>query len=245
MTAVTKPDPASRAPAENARSRKAKGTGAGYVYDALRRAILTLEIGPGAMLDEAQLARQYAVSRSPVRAALVRLGAGGLVETLPNRSAIVAPVRLESIGPLLAAQEILFRLTTREAAKRRTDGDVERLREVQERLEALRERGRALDMMTVNQEFHLLIAAIAGNGWYESWLRALMDEGQRVFRLYVRTLGGDVPPGELRRHRDMIQAIAEGDADAAELAGRRDAEIIRTQLTKLLASDEGAGVILT
>lgn len=243
MTAVAQPDP--RPAADDAPGRKAKGTGAGYVYDALRQAILTLEMQPGAVLDEAQLARQYAVSRSPVRAALVRLGAGGLVETLPNRSAIVAPVRLESIGPLLAAQEILFRLTTREAAKRRTDADVARLREVQDRLEALRERGRTLDMMAVNQEFHLLIAGIAGNGWYEGWLRTLMDEGQRVFRLYVRTLGGDVPPAELRRHRDMIQAIAEGDVEAADLAGRRDAEIIRTQLTKLLAADEGAGVVLT
>lgn len=243
MTANAKPMPV--LPAEDARGRKAKGTGAGYVHDALRQAILTLEIEPGAVLDEAQLARQYDVSRSPVRAALVRLGASGLVETLPNRSAIVAPVRLESIGPLLAAQQILFRLTTREAAKRRTDADVERLREVQDRLEALRERGRTLDMMVVNQDFHLLIARIAGNAWYEGWLRSLMDEGQRVFRLYVRTLGDDVPTGELRRHRDMIQAIAEGDAEAADLAARRDAEIIRTQLTKLLAADEGAGVDLT
>lgn len=245
MTAAARSSPTPALRAKDAPSRKAKGTGAAYVYDALRRAILTLEMEPGAVLDEAALARQYAVSRSPVRAALVRLGAGGLVETLPNRSAIVTPVRLESIGPLLAAQEILFRLTTREAAKRRTDRDVDRLREIQDRLEALRERGRAVDMMAVNQEFHLMIAKIAGNGWYEGWLRALMDEGERVFRLYVRTLGGDVPPGELRRHRDMIQAIAEGDAEAADLAGRRDAEIIRTQLVKLLAADEGAGVVLT
>ena len=99
-------------------------------------------------------------------------------------------------------------------------------------------------MVAVNQEFHLTIAGIAGNAWYEGWLRSLMDEGQRVIRLYMRTLGDDVPLGELRRHRDMIQAIREGDAEAADLAGRRDAEIIRTQLVTLLSGDEGGHVRL-
>jgi DNA-binding GntR family transcriptional regulator len=225
-------------------AKKAKGTGANFVHDALRRSILTLEIEPGSILDELQLARQYGVSRSPVRAALVRLGATGLVEMLPNRSSIVSPIRFESIAPLLSAQEILFRLTTREAAKRRRDGDVKRLRALQDRLEGLRDEGRVLEMIGVNQEFHLLIAKIAGNSWYEAWLRSLMDEGQRVIRLYQRTLGDDVPLGELRRHRDIIRAIEEGDPDAAELAGRRDAEIIRAQLTTLLAEDEGARLAL-
>ena len=225
-------------------ARKAKGTGAAFVYDALRQAILTLEVEPGTVLDEVQIAKQYGVSRSPVRAALVRLGATGLVETLPNRSSVAAPIRFESIAPLLSAQEILFRLTTREAAKRRKSGDAERLQDIQDRLEALRDQGRVLDMVAVNQEFHLTIAGIAGNAWYEGWLRSLMDEGQRVIRLYMRTLGDDVPLGELRRHRDMIQAIREGDAEAADLAGRRDAEIIRTQLVALLSGDEGGHVRL-
>ena len=225
-------------------AKKAKGTGAAFVYDALRQAILTLEVEPGTVLDEVQIAKQYGVSRSPVRAALVRLGATGLVETLPNRSSVAAPIRFESIAPLLSAQEILFRLTTREAARRRTPGDAERLQEIQDRLEILRDQGRVLDMVAVNQEFHLTIAGIAGNAWYKGWLRSLMDEGQRVIRLYMRTLGDDVPLGELRRHRDMIQAIREGDAEAADLAGRRDAEIIRTQLVTLLSGDEGGHVRL-
>lgn len=225
-------------------AKKAKGTGANFVYDALRQAILTLAIEPGTVLDEAQLARQYAVSRSPVRAALVRLGATGLVEMLPNRSSIVTQIRLETITALLSAQEILFRLTAREAARRRKAGDVERLQAVQDRLETLRDEGRVIDMVALNQEFHLMIARMGGNSWYETWLRALMDEGQRVIRLYMRTLGDDIPLGELRRHRDIIRAIAEGDAEAADLAGRRDAEVIRTQLISLLSGDEGSKLAL-
>ena len=42
----------------------------------------------------------------------------------------------------------------------------------------------------------------------------------------------------------MIQAIREGDAEAADLAGRRDAEIIRIQLVALLSGDEGSHVKL-
>ena len=232
-------------PPKKPAAKKAKGTGANFVYDALRQAILTLAIEPGTVLDEAQLARQYAVSRSPVRAALVRLGATGLVKMLPNRSSIVTQIRLETITALLSAQEILFRLTAREAARRRKAGDVERLQAVQDRLETLRDEGRVIDMVALNQEFHLMIARMGGNSWYETWLRALMDEGQRVIRLYMRTLGDDIPLGELRRHRDIIRAIAEGDAEAADLAGRRDAEVIRTQLISLLSGDEGSKLALS
>jgi len=244
-TAAAAPRPPNRLPGRlPSAERKAKGTGATFVHDSLRHAILTLAVAPGALLDELQLAREYGVSRSPVRAALVRLGTTGLVEALPNRGAIVAPIRFDSIASLLNAQEILFRLTAREAARRRKSGDAECLEEIQARLETLRNQRRVVDMVAVNQEFHLAIAAIAGNSWYLTWLRALMDEGQRVIRLYMQTLGDDVPIAELRYHREIIAAIRHGDADAADVAGRCDANIIRAQLAGLLVSDESGRMTL-
>jgi DNA-binding GntR family transcriptional regulator len=218
-------------------SRKAKGTGASSVHDAMRRAILDLVMEPGSVLDEAQLAAQYGVSRSPVREALVRLGASGLIETLPNRSSIVARIRFESIAEFLNAQEIIYRLTCRMAAQRRKIGDIAMLEALQDRHETLREQNDMLAMIEANREFHLAIASMAGNHWYENWLRSLLDEGQRILRLYMRSLGDAVPPGELRHHREIIEAIAAGDSDAADRAGASDADVIRRQLQAMLAGD--------
>jgi DNA-binding GntR family transcriptional regulator len=215
--------------------KKAKGTGVAFVHDALRRSILTLELEPGSVLDEAQIGQQFGVSRSPVREAVVRLAASGLVETLPNRSSIVARIRFETIAPFLSAQEVVYRLTAREAARRRNIPDIERLKDIQTRHEKLREAGDQLGMIELNRDFHLEIGRIAGNAWYERWLHSLMDEGQRMMRLYMRSLGPSVPPGEIKHHREIIAAIEAGDPDAADEAGRQDADVVRRQLVAMLA----------
>src|SRR5215470_1029017 len=79
------------APVRVRRAKRTRGTGAVYVYDSLKAQILDLELKPGTLLDETLVSRQFGVSRSPVREALIRLSAEGLVQNLRNRTSIVAP----------------------------------------------------------------------------------------------------------------------------------------------------------
>ena len=67
---------------------RSKGSGTAYVYEKLKAEILTLEIAPGSPLEETLLAQRFGMSRSPVREALVRLSADGLVSMLSNRSTL-------------------------------------------------------------------------------------------------------------------------------------------------------------
>ncbi len=71
---------------------RTRGRGVQTVYEALRRAIVDLRLEPGSPLDEVTLAERFDMSRTPVREALVRLAAEGLVTQLPNRNTIVAPI---------------------------------------------------------------------------------------------------------------------------------------------------------
>ena len=74
--------PAGKGLGKNAKARhRPRGTGASSVYESLKTKILNLELKPGTLLDETELSRQYHLSRSPVREALIRLSAEGLVET--------------------------------------------------------------------------------------------------------------------------------------------------------------------
>jgi len=100
--------------------KRARGSGAVAVYDELRRDILELRMEPGTLLDETELAARFKLSRSPVREALIRLSAEGLVQTLRNRSSIVAPFDIVAIPSYLDAVELFYRLTTRLAAKNRS-----------------------------------------------------------------------------------------------------------------------------
>src|SRR3546814_9630470 len=104
--------------------RGAKGTGVRHAYDAIRSRIVSLDLTPGADLDEVRLVRDLGLSRTPVREALVRLAAEGLVVMLPNRTARVAPLGLQDVKEHLEAFELVQRIATRFAARRRNDSDL-------------------------------------------------------------------------------------------------------------------------
>ena len=73
-------------------SDRKRGSGVKLAYDVLRDEILDLVLQPGSAIDEVQLAERFNMSRTPIREALVRLAAEGLIHTLPNRSTLVAPI---------------------------------------------------------------------------------------------------------------------------------------------------------
>src|SRR3546814_16225391 len=90
--------------------RGAKGTSVRHAYDAIRSRIVSLDLTPGADLDEVRLVRDLGLSRTPVREALVRLAAEGLVVMLPNRTARVAPLGLQDVKEHLEAFELVQRI---------------------------------------------------------------------------------------------------------------------------------------
>jgi DNA-binding GntR family transcriptional regulator len=224
--------------------KKAKGATAQFVYKTLRQEILDLDIDPGALLDEVELTKRYGVSRSPIREALVRLSEAGLVETLPNRSAIAARLRAERLAPFLAAQELAFRVTAREAAKRITDDELQKLIQIQDDNDRARLADDMLAMIQTNRAFHMTIARISGNPWFESWLKSLMDEGQRLLKVYMRSLGNHVPTAELQWHHALLDALKDRDPEAADRAAKEDAQVVRAQLVAMLSGDPDATLVL-
>ncbi len=97
---------------------RTRGSGTQSVYTILRREILAMTLSPGSALDEVRLSERFGMSRTPIREALLRLSADGLVTTLPNRNTIVATIDLASLPPYFDALTLMYRVTTRGAAMR-------------------------------------------------------------------------------------------------------------------------------
>ncbi len=209
----------------NGRSRP-RGTGASYVYDSLKSQILDLELQPGTFLDETELSRQFGVSRSPVREALIRLSAERLVQNLRNRTSIVAPFDVADLPAFFDAMMLLYRLSARLAASRPDPVRIERLRAIHKEHEAALKRGDMKSMVRLNRAFHTGIAEMTGNSFIVDWMEGLLDQGQRVLRLYAHHLGDVLSSAVLKPHRDMLAAIEVGDARRAEEAGRQDANTL-------------------
>jgi DNA-binding GntR family transcriptional regulator len=207
-----------------AAGHRPRGTGASSVYESLKTKILNLELKPGTLLDETELSRQYHLSRSPVREALIRLSAEGLVETPRNRTSMVSQLDFSALPAYFDAMQLLYRLSARLAAKNRTMAGVDILKTIESALERAHEQVDVLKIVQLNRDFHAAIADMTGNPFMMGWMKTLLDQGQRVFRLYLASFGDRVPLPKLSQHHAMIQAIERGDAAAAERAGKADAQ---------------------
>jgi DNA-binding GntR family transcriptional regulator len=223
---------------------RSRGSGVQTVYDALKRDILEMTIPPGEPLDETRLSRRFNMSRTPVREALVRLAAEGLVTTLPNRNTIVAPIELSDVPVYFDALTLMYRVTARLAAMRRSEADLIEIQALQDAFARSVSAADALAMIAVNRDFHLAIARAGRNRYYTDLFRRLLDEGRRLLRLYYQSYDDHLPRRYVDEHAAIIAAIVARDADLADRLGGEHAQQVVHQIQSLLTSGIGANVSL-
>lgn len=190
-----------------------------YIYEELRKQILTLKLKPGVQLDEVSLAAQFGLSRSPVRDALARLITEGLVTILPNRTTLVTPFEIEEFPNYISALDLIQRAVTRLAATQHREEDLANIRKADAAyLKAVTE-GDFQAMSELNKAFHMAIAQAGRNPYFINYYERLLGEGQRLLHLHFDHIVSSASSHRLGRdHEEMIEAIAARDADAAENA---------------------------
>jgi DNA-binding GntR family transcriptional regulator len=223
---------------------RARGGGVAKVYEALKHDILDLVLAPGSALDETRIAERFGLSRTPIREALVRLAADGLVATLPNRNTIVAPIDFSTLPAHFDALTLMHRVTTRLAALRRTAKDLEEIRIHQAAFGRAVTAADAIGMADANRDFHLAIARAGRNRYYTELFGRLLDEGRRLNRIYYASFDDHLPAEFVAEHEAIIQAIVDRDADRADSLGRAHAGQVVRQIQGFLASGIGGDVAL-
>ena len=215
-----------------------RGSGVAHVYETLRNEIIELKLPPGGPIDELQLADRFSLSRTPIREAMVRLAAEGLITTLPNRATIVSNIDFVNLPHFFDALTLMYRVTTRSAAANHRPEDLDRIRDLQAvfaRAVAARD---ALGMIATNRDFHVEIARAGRNSYYTDLFTRLLDEGRRILRLYYYSSFNDGLPAQyVTEHEDIIAAIAVRDVDRADMLARRHADQIVVQIQAHIAAD--------
>lgn len=228
------------APAERKR-----GSGVRMVYELLRDQILDLELPPGAIVDEIQLADRFGMSRTPIREALVRLAAEGLIDTLPNRSTMVSQIDFANLHTFFDALTLMYRVTTRLAAEYHQPADLERIRRLQRAYEEAAQARDEIAMIATNRDFHYAIAEAGRNRYYLSLFGRLLDEGRRILRLYYySSFEGELPGEYLREHEAIVAAIAARDIEAADRLARTHADQIVRQIGKAITRDRRQDIVI-
>jgi DNA-binding GntR family transcriptional regulator len=202
---------------EEPAKKQAKGLGARHVYDTLKREILTLVLAPGTPLDETNLSNRFAMSRSPVREALVRLSADGLVEMLSNRSTLVSPINLVEFPRYVEALDFLQRINTRLAARNRTDAEISQMLKLAKAFDKACRANDYLEMSATNRDFHMAVARAGRNLYLTRSYGQLLDEGRRILHMHFDYIQASETEHLLNSdHYDMIEAIRRHDVSKAD-----------------------------
>ena len=223
---------------DQAEPQRVRGSGAQKVYDTLRKAILELELEPGSPLDEVSLSEQFDMSRTPIREALVRLSAEGLVTSLPNRNTIVATIDFVRLPVYFEALSLMYRVTTRLAAANRRPEQLIPIRAWQAAFAEAVERQDALGMIASNRDFHVAVAEAGGNPYFTQLFARLLDEGRRILRLYYSSFDDKLPRQYVEEHELIVKAIEAGDAELADALATGHAAQIVGQIQSYIARDE-------
>jgi DNA-binding GntR family transcriptional regulator len=188
-------------------------------YSGLRDAIVAGRLQPNERLVEAELIDLLGVSRTAVRTALVRLAQEGLVVHERNRGARVRYVDETEAVEIVLARAALEALAVRQAAERATPEDVDELREVLGRMRARLDEADLLGASDENAVLHSKLLELSGN---RTVIRLVGGLKSQLVRFQYRTI---LVPGRSARsfaeHSAIVDAVAAGDADAAEAAMRR------------------------
>jgi DNA-binding GntR family transcriptional regulator len=215
-------------------------TSADRVLVAVQKAIVEGDIAAGSKISEAGLAKQFNVSRAPLREALARLERCHLVERTPNAGARVVTLTYEGLIALYQIREELEGLACRLAAEQMADDEIDALSKLLEQhLENQRVReGESYYQEAGDVDFHYRIILASKNQYL---INMLCNELYFLVRMYRVQLGMNGPrvSRAFDEHKAIITAIANRDGELADLLMRRHISASRKNIeTKLQAHKE-------
>jgi len=211
-----------------------------WVAERLRAGILTGRLRPGEWLRQARLAQEFGVSQMPVREALKRLAAEGLVEHVPYRGVRVVEFSPEDVEDLYVCRAFIESLAARFAAVCITDKEVGELADLQCRMAACRTPEDLVEYRELNRQFHSAIFAASRRSYLVRTLAQLWAAFPTMLWSNVPRVATDSLPSrdqpDIEEHTAIVAALRARDGDAAERAVRHH---IETAGRELLAAVRG------
>lgn len=197
------------------------------VYRELRRAILEGDVAPGERLTTLSVAERLGVSRTPVRAALLRLEADGLVESDGGRSARVRGLTVDEVEQAYDVAMGLEGMLVFRLAQSATNEQQQRLLETVEAMEAAAKTGDRGAWVEADELFHTLLPEFGGN----PLLAGVMHRVETIIGR-LRFLSLHVNPGgaedSAHEHHSVVDAIRRGDAEDARRQHHEHWERVRS-----------------
>jgi len=179
-------------------------------YDLLEEQLVTLRLAPGSLTSEKELVDLADIGRTPVREAIQRLSAAGMLEVLPRKGLLVAPMRRSELQQVIEVRRVLERLMVVKAAERAAAQQRRALAVLAERIEAAH-----CDLnvfFRLDRRLDELLSAACENPYLAQALNTLHCQCRRFW--YLRRESLDLPRAAYL-HGGLARAVADGDRTGA------------------------------
>lgn len=179
----------------------------------IERMILAGDIAPGARLTESWLSERLGISRGPIREAFRMLEEAGLVRQEKNRGVFVRDIPLDEAVEIYDLRAAMDEMIGRRLATSITAEQLKKARAIVDRMEAAARSGDVDAYHLLNLQFHDALVEFTGNRKLATIYRKLVKELALFRRRNLNDRG--VLPHSVAEHRQILKAIAAGDAEGA------------------------------
>jgi DNA-binding GntR family transcriptional regulator len=213
------------------------------VYENVAKAILRGQIVPGTLFSARQIAAQSRVSLMPVRDALKRLAAEGLVTFSPRRGVYVPQMTSNELREIFAVRTCLEGYAARFACSRLRQSDLKELQRLHKQMLSLNSGDQHVEWLRLDEEFHFRVFRAAGN---DSLLRLLTEYWNRSRQR--RPMASRAVRVRVRRnceHAKILQALVKKDAAWTERSWRKHLEEACNDALGPLQGESGSAEVST
>ncbi|WP_244501831.1 GntR family transcriptional regulator [Stappia sp. ES.058] len=205
------------------------------LFRALRDRIIHNDLPPSSRISETEIAREFGISRQPVREAFIKLAGEDLLAILPQRGTVVRKIRYEAVLDARFLREAIESDIVRILASTPNETWLTKLREQIEEQRAAMD-GRPEDFFALDDRFHRTLAAAAGKKGAWRLIEGLKSQMDRVRFL---SLVHFPVPNLVRQHEAIVEHIAKADVAGAEKCVREHLREVLNDLPKIAASVPG------
>jgi DNA-binding GntR family transcriptional regulator len=182
-------------------------------YQAIKHKIVSLQLEPGAVIDEAALIEELALGRTPIREALQRLALEKLVDIVPRRGMFVTEIGITDLQRLFEVRMVLEGMAARLAAQR---GRPEHWARMEAALSRLDDGAAEMDnevLIAIDGACHEIMYEAADNEFLYDTLTGMYSLSLRLWYYSLAKIGK--MRSTVLEHRDILQALRAGDAQRA------------------------------
>ena len=192
-----------------------KETNREYALRVIRENIVNLELAPGSMISEQDIANQLNLSRTPVHEAMQELSSTKIIEILPQRGSHVSLIDMDLVEEAVFARSTIEGAITEMASTRATEKDIQELEENVTLQQFYHEKNNLDKIMELDNAFHEMMYKITNKMQCHYMIRLMSIHYDRIRELHLHSFN---PERIINEHKEILAAIKNKDSKAAREA---------------------------